>query len=251
MRNGGSALLFMCFCLLGLAAMRAQAANGAWISTGDGASGYWTNHANWSASPYPGNGNTAALTNAAAGAYTAILDNSIATLTTLNLSNTAGQAWLVVTQGAAEAALVVTTINMDQGGRIRIESGGSVTNTSSTGINPLGDATIQINNQGRLVNSAVTFKTNVVLQSGGTIDITSTNSLPMAVNGTLTLALTVVNLPADLGTRDSLTLFLSSDSDISGTVSGWACVPATHTARVVGRAVVIQPWGGGTAIYFR
>src|SRR4051812_26933282 len=83
----------------------AQAVTGTWTNytAVDSLSGFWTNNASWTpAAAYPGTtADNAYLTNQVALAYTNILDAKINNaLTTLAISNTPGEAWLVITNTA-------------------------------------------------------------------------------------------------------------------------------------------------------
>jgi len=106
-----------------------------WNQTGAGTSGNWTTPALWDSSPagggYPDDTDTANLTGAiASGAYTSTLDTTIpGTLAalTINSGDGGGQAILAV----ANASLDVTTLNLGNGGVLRIENGGTVTNNAS------------------------------------------------------------------------------------------------------------------------
>lgn len=106
-----------------LAASVASATNYTWTST---TVGNWSASGNWNPGGVPGAaaGDSAFLTNAVAGVYTNILDFSPAnTISTLQISNRTGEAWLIVTNGS----LTHTTFAILNGGRLRIDNGGVVT----------------------------------------------------------------------------------------------------------------------------
>ena len=92
---------------------------------------YWTNSANWSpatSSPGAASGDSAFLTNQISLAYTNRLDSTPAnSLTALAISNAAGEAWLVVTNGASSPTTLNTAVlTLGSGGRLAIANGGVV-----------------------------------------------------------------------------------------------------------------------------
>lgn len=93
----------------------------------------------------------------------------------------------------------------------------------------------------RFASSAVTFKSGLVMKSGSALAVSSTNSLPMTVNGVLNLEGGTVTLPAGLARDASFTLFTSSNS-IAGSVANLAMPP---TQRAVlspdTRSVLVEP----------
>jgi len=135
-----------------LAAAQTRAVTATWTNTANGTVEYWTNNANWSASPYPGftSGNSAYLTNTAAGAYTALLNFPLTnSVTTLVISNAAGQASLSV----ANAAITNATLTIGSGGRVQLAGGGSITNAT---LNALGtNANVRLNSGGTLFTTAI------------------------------------------------------------------------------------------------
>ena len=135
-----------------------RAANYSWTnySAGD-LSDYWTNSASWNpltGTPGSGAGDNAYLTNSINLSYTNILNVSPAfALTTLAISNSLGQAWLIVTNGALNPTILTNTaFVLGSGGRLRIDSGGVVTGiTSFTWLGTNG--AIWLNNGGKLFTS--------------------------------------------------------------------------------------------------
>jgi methionine-rich copper-binding protein CopC len=132
-----------------------------WINTSSGASGYWTNSANWIGGTYPrpAAGDSAFMTNTiASGAYTGILDTTLSgTLAALKISNSgAGQARLIVTN----AALMVGTFTLGNGGVLEIAANGAVTNNATANANwwTGSSGTIQLNDGGKYATvNAVTL----------------------------------------------------------------------------------------------
>ena len=128
-----SALLMVGLCI-GAALLLIMTPNGARAATATnaltaGQTGYWTNNASWNGSSYPGSAasETAYLNNNVAGAYTNILNTALPNiLNTLVLSNSGGQATLIVTN----ATLTNTTLNVGTGGRLQIDNAGVVTNNT-------------------------------------------------------------------------------------------------------------------------
>jgi Bacterial Ig-like domain len=112
-----------------------EASSFTWAQTAAGSSGYWTDQLLWNPSGgYPTAGKNANLTNAInSGAYTCLLNSTLpGTLTslTLNSGGGAGQAMLVVTN----ASLTASTLNLGNGGVLRIDKDGAVmNNTAVTG----------------------------------------------------------------------------------------------------------------------
>lgn len=142
-----------------LAAAQTRAVTATWTNTANGTVEYWTNNANWNATPYPGStaANSAYLTNAAAGAYTAVLNGSLPnSITTLAISNAAGQAWLNVTN----AVLNNPTLTIGSGGRVQLDNG-SITNVSA--LNALGtNSNLRLDTGGFLFTTAnFTFGTSL------------------------------------------------------------------------------------------
>ena len=89
-----------------------------------GTTDYWTNNAVWTASPYPGSApnESAYLTTNMAGSYTNILNATLAnSISNLVISNSLGNAWLVITNAAVTNAAL---FNMQSGARLRIDNGG-------------------------------------------------------------------------------------------------------------------------------
>lgn len=122
-------------------------------------------------------------------------------------------------------------------GTVTIGTGGWLTFSNTTAI-----MWGLVTNSGALtlVNSTVTFKTNLTVTAGA-LSVGSTNNLPLTVNGVLTLGGTVaVNLPASIGRNDTFTLFNSPNYSISGSVSGWS-MPATHRLVMSGNSLVVLP----------
>gem|GEM_PF-823897 len=157
-------------------ALPTRAANYTWTNTASGTSGYWTNGILWgsaSASIYPGysgdlsvTATNAYLTNnvGSSGFYTNILNFGLTgTIGTLVVSNgNSGQTWLVITNSSANAGVTLTNNNfvLDNGGRLRIDSGGVVSNTTS--FTWLGtNGVLYLNNGGTLKTGGVTLGNGV------------------------------------------------------------------------------------------
>jgi hypothetical protein len=122
-------------------------------------------------------------------------------------------------------------------GTVTIGTGGWLTFSNTTAI-----MWGLVTNSGTLtlVNSTVSFKTNLTMTAGA-LSVGSTNNLPLTVNGVLTLGGTVaVTLPASIGRNDTFTLFDSPNYSISGSVSGWT-MPATHRLVMSENSLVVLP----------
>jgi len=169
MKTNGDARLqtirAMALLLTGLGAVLSPAAgtNYAWTITAPNAVDYWTNSANWKPAGIPGSttGDSAYLTNAVGNAYTSILNVSpVNTLTALTLSNGLGTACLVVTQGASVVTLAASTLTLQNGARLEIDAGGTVSNGPT--FNWLGTSgQMVLNNGGTLVTTNVTLGNGV------------------------------------------------------------------------------------------
>ena len=82
-----------------------QAASYSWTNTQSDASGFWTNGVLWNSpvTTYPGGGDSAYLTNQFSGTETNILNaqlGGVGPVSTLAISNSLGETWLIVTNGA-------------------------------------------------------------------------------------------------------------------------------------------------------
>jgi len=159
-----------------LSASRVHAANYSWTTT----TGYWTNSTLWTAPgtlTYPGSATSdgAFLTNQFAGTYSVILDAPLNnTITPLAISNTLGEAWLLITNttliNASSGAFA-----LGNGGRLQIDNGGIFTQQASATFSWLGtNGVIYLNNGGKLFSStaAKTYGT-----TGGSVTglVTSTS----------------------------------------------------------------------------
>ncbi|MCG3147213.1 MAG: hypothetical protein PCFJNLEI_00651 [Verrucomicrobiae bacterium] len=140
--------------LLAAAVPKMHAATATWTNYVTTLSDYWTNSVNWNAATYPGglaNDESAYLTNPVGVAYTNILDfNFNRRIATLAISNTLGEAWLIVTN----ATLTNTTFALNSGGRLQVDSGGIFSNTG-TAFTWLGtNGAIYLNDGGKLFTAA-------------------------------------------------------------------------------------------------
>lgn len=107
---------------------RTSAASGTWTNTADGTREFWTNSANWSASPYPGGGDSGNLTNSTAGTYTSVVDTDVIGVSTVRLYNAgAGTAWLTITNGATLLASNFLFSATGSKGGIRLDGGTLIT----------------------------------------------------------------------------------------------------------------------------
>jgi hypothetical protein len=90
-----------------------------------------------------------------------------------------------------------------------------------------------------VANSAVTFASNLTLNAGCAVVVTSTNQMPMNVQGVLTLNGGTVKPPPGFRGSDRFTLFTSSNA-ISGNLASLAVAPATHRVVLGDDAKVIH-----------
>ncbi|MCG3148650.1 MAG: hypothetical protein PCFJNLEI_02095 [Verrucomicrobiae bacterium] len=184
-----------------------RAADYTWTNTTANTSGFWTNDILWGTpGNYPGSTATdnAYLTNSIAGAYTNILNftlpNTISTLVVSNSSN--GQSWLVLTN----ATLNNDTLVVGSGGRLRVDNGGLLNNTTSftlTGTNGL----VTLNSGGSvralggLILSPNADTTNTLtVNAGGSLFVTNsagTSALVVGGGGRGTLTLNNGSITAD------------------------------------------------------
>ncbi|MCG3149177.1 MAG: hypothetical protein PCFJNLEI_02637 [Verrucomicrobiae bacterium] len=156
-----------------LTAPLGQAATGTWTNylAGGTLTGYWTNNASWSptVTGHPGtNANEDAfLTNNVALAYTNIVNARINnSIRTLAVSNTLGEAWLIITNTALTNA---TSVTLNHGGRLQVDNGGTLRASSAfawAGTN----GAIYLNNGGLL------FTAGALTMSGGTTGLVSSAS---------------------------------------------------------------------------
>ena len=155
----------------------ARAASYTWTNTAANTSGLWTNGLLWGQSTnttFPGSAvaGSAYLTNSTSAVYTNVLDATLTNrLNILTISNKLGESWLVVTN----AQLMNTNaLTLGTGGRLRIDNGGVVSNTTSltlTGIN----AAVFVNNGAKLIatnsviigNGAGSFGNSLMITNGG------------------------------------------------------------------------------------
>ncbi len=157
-----------------------------WTSTGAGAVGYWTNNSNWDAPPYPAGTDTAKLNTGTPNTYTSIFDYSpgfTSALKELFLSNGGGgQAWLIVTN----APFYVATTTIGNGGVLRINNGGVVTNNPTLNWRDR-TGTIYINNNGKLVAPCT-------IGYSTTVPVTGTVSRTDSVGGTWSSGSTTLDI---------------------------------------------------------
>ena len=168
-----------------------------WINTSSGASGYWTNSANWVGGTYPrpAAGDSAFMTNTiASGAYRNILDTTLGgTLTALKISNSgAGQACLIV----SNATLNVNTFTLGSGGVLEIAENGAVTNNATANTNwwTGNSGTIQLNGGGKYVT------TNAVTLGASLSNVKATVGTTGASGGSWDLAAKALTLGGGSGT---------------------------------------------------
>lgn len=104
-----------------------------------------------------------------------------------------------------------------------------------------------------LAGASVTFQGSLALGGGScTINVLSTNRLPVTVSGTLALnGGALINVPAGLGRTDSFTLF-SSPNAISGSVASMAVSSPAHRVTLGdgGKTLLVRPKGAGTMVTF-
>ena len=101
-----------------------------WTNTAISASGYWTNALNWDSGTVPllASSVPVGIENAVFGTYTNILDYTLPYSTDyLNIQNTSGEAWLVVTNATLTENYVNFGLSIGTGGRLRIDASGVVT----------------------------------------------------------------------------------------------------------------------------
>jgi hypothetical protein len=109
------------------------------------------------------------------------------------------------------------------------------------GTNTVSGDGVTIGGGGELLfdDADVTISGDLTLESGATVTLAGTNSLPMTVDGTLTLPANVtVDFTSTTLPRDA-TVTLFSASNLVGNASGWT-TPASHSAKVVGNTVVLN-----------
>ena len=194
-----------------------------WINTSSGASGYWTNSANWIGGTYPrpAAGDSAFMTNTiASGAYRNILDTTLGgTLAALTISNSgAGQACLIVTN----AALNVNTFTLGNGGVLEIANNGAVTNNATANANwwTGNSGTIQLNDGGKYVT------TNAVTLGASLSNVKATVGTASATGGSWDLAAKALTLGGGSGTVTNNMLLVAGSGvvvtnvDITGGRSG-------------------------------
>jgi len=171
-------------------ALPVRAVSYSWTNTVAGSTGYWTNGILWGnilETTYPGSaaGDSAFLTNQFSGTYTNILNFGLAnSISTLAVSNPLGQAWLVVTN----ATLANDTFALGSGGRLRVDNGGRLNNTTAftmTGTN----GAVTINSGGTLsANSSIAISPtpgdlNTFTISGGSVFVTNAASTAQLLVG--------------------------------------------------------------------
>ncbi|MCE9558717.1 MAG: hypothetical protein K8R88_07170, partial [Armatimonadetes bacterium] len=136
----------------------APAVNYTWTNSTADSTGYWTNGILWKSTVnvYPGSasGDSAFLTNQFSGSATNILNFQLSpAISTLAISNSLGEMWLIVTNGfSARTVLTNSTFALGDGGRLQIDNGGVVTGiTAFTWSGTSGQ--IYLNSGGRLVTA--------------------------------------------------------------------------------------------------
>ena len=155
-----------------------------WTNRVNGGSGYWTNATLWSpTSGTPGGAtlDAAYLTNTFAGTYTNILNATPANwLNRVVVSNTLGQAWLVLTNASMTATGQFTVGN---GGRVRVDAGSFLTVSNSFNLQGT-NATLLVN-AGGVVTGMAPFAAGANTSSTGVTGLVFSTSV--GGGGTLTL----------------------------------------------------------------
>jgi T5SS/PEP-CTERM-associated repeat protein len=178
----------------------AAAATATWTNTVNGVTEYWINTANWNASSYPGSGanENAYLNTAAPGVYTAILDTALPpkSINVLTVMNAAGQAVLRI----ANATLTNATLNIGSGGRVQLDAGGKLRNTSALNVTG-GNANLRLNSGGTLVTMY-----DLTLFNGGSGRSLLADSADAAAPGVWNLSSKRLNLFAAGATGNGMTI---------------------------------------------
>lgn len=125
-----------------------------WTNTPPGFLGNWSDGANWNpATGTPGDaaGDSAYLTQSAAGAYTNSLNSTLAnSLSVLAISNTLGEARLIITNNT----LATATLTLGNGSQLQLDNGAVLNNTSTFNWTGTTNSAIILNNGGTLTTPA-------------------------------------------------------------------------------------------------